>query len=256
MKSILSLILVFLLAAFGTWYFQPSLKSQAKEKLWVAPPPHLEKFSFGYQEIVADLLWLRVIQDFDQCNKAKEVKYEKFDSKKVQSNADDVTNDLKVEVLKRLEKADAGRHKNCDYSWAFYMLDSITDLSPRFRIPYASGATTLSVLIEDYEGAHVIFDKAIKSFPKDWPILYRAAYHYLYDRKDVDKAAELLGRAADNGAPIWLKSLAARLYTLSGQAEVALGVLGTYLKSVENPLARKEIEERIRVLQQIIAEGK
>src|ERR1051326_909177 len=102
------------------------------------------------------------------------------------------------------------------------MLDAVTKLAPKFAMPYVAGAITLSVLVEDYEGAKIIFDRGVEAYPDDWKILYRAAYHYLFDRHDNAHAAELLVRAQKAGGPSWLNFLAARLYSKEGQ--VQLGV--------------------------------
>lgn len=162
------------------------LKPQSIEgkRYLIAPPPHLEFFHFGYNEVIADSLWVRAIQDFDYC------------------------------------ESQIAQNLCVGNSWLFQMLDSITNLSPHFRVVYATGTLTLSVLISDIEGASKLFDKAVRAFPTDGPILYRAAYHALYEEKNNEKAADLAVRAAQYGGPAWLYSLATRLYTEAGQKEL------------------------------------
>jgi tetratricopeptide (TPR) repeat protein len=176
---------------------------------FIAPPKQLERFVFGYQEVVADLLWIRAIQDFDYCD----------------------------EVL--------GKHLCRGNSWLFKMLDTVTNLSPHFRTPYASGALALTVIISDYEGAKIIFDKGVERFPNDWQILYRAAYHYMYEVKDNKRAAQLLIRAADNGAPKWAYALAGRLYSDSGALDLAEAVLAEMKASGQEEQFIKRLEDKI-----------
>lgn len=143
-------------------------------------PPQIQKFSFGMREQIADFLWLRALQDFDYCRTT-------------------VTN------------------QNCQgKDWLFKMLDLITDLSPKFRAPYATGGLALTALANDIEGASRIFDKGVEAFPFDWPILTRASYHALYEEKNKSKAKLLVKRAAENGAPPWYYLLANRIATEDG----------------------------------------
>lgn len=176
---------------------------------FLTPPQGIEHFSFGYAETTADVLWIRSVQDFDFCEKKI------FENYCVNS------------------------------SWLYKMLEAITNLSPQFRMPYASGALALTVIISDVDGATKIFDKGVKAFPKDWPILYRAAYHYLYEVKDKKRAAELLVQAGQNGAPPWVFNLAGRLYTDEGSAELAEAVLQEMIETEQDPSFIKRLKDKI-----------
>ncbi len=204
-----------------------------KKTLYLAPPPEqIEYFTFGFSESVADSLWIRWIQDNDVCQQYAGAK----SLNPLPPNTGEFANP---------------RHKVCDNSWSFKMLDAVTRVSPKFKMPYEAGAITLSVLTEDYEGAKLIFDRGVKVYPTDWTLLYRAAYHYLYDRNDLPRAAELLTQAAEHGAPDWLKLLASRLYSKAGQIELGLANLITYREGIkDNPEALKRVDERIADLQQ------
>lgn len=175
----------------------------------IAPPAGMERFVFGYQEVTADAMWIRSIQDFDYCD------------------------------------AQIAKNTCRNNSWLYLMLESITNLSPSFRIPYAAGALALTVIISDIEGATKIFDKGVKAFPNDWPIAYRAAYHYLYELKDKERAAELLRQAARNGAPPWLYSLSGRLYSESGEHELAESLLQEMVATNQDPEMIKRLREKI-----------
>lgn len=221
-----------------TLAFADHSKSNDNRNSFLVPPPeYVEHFSFGFRESMADSLWLRWVQDSDTCQTYSSLSA--AHPKNPESGAVD-ENPLTKEV----------RHKICDGSWGFKMLDAISRLAPRFEMVYLAGAPTLSILVEDFEGASVIYDRGIKEYPNDWKLLYRASYHYQYDRKDMPKAAELLNRAADNGAPSWVKSLAARLYSASGQIELGIATLEEYRKTIdpEKTEALKSVDERIAEL--------
>lgn len=175
----------------------------------VAPIPNMEKFSFGYAEVLADILWIRALQDFDYCEST-------------------------------------GNNNKCrGNSWLYQMLDAITNLSTDFRIPYATGGLALSVLVGDTPGATKFFDKGVTSFPHDWPILYRAAYHYLYEVNDKKKAAELLIQAGKNGAPQWVFTLAGRLYSDSGNLDLAEAMLIEMRKSKQDAILIERLQKKI-----------
>lgn len=206
---------------------------QGPETKYLNPPPeHIEHFHFGFKESLADSLWLRWIQDNDHCQTyTKPVQY----SLAGPQNPDhsDITS--------------VPRYKICDNSWSFKMLDAITLLSPKFDMPYLAGASTLAILVEDFEGATVIYERGLKEYPTNWQLLYRAAFHFQYNLKNVNRAAELLIAVADNGGPLWARGLASRLYTAGGQLELAIASLETYRKSLDpnNEDGIKMVEKRI-----------
>lgn len=180
-----------------------------KPRDFLAPPLGIEHFTFGHRDVTADFFWVRAIQDFDYCDQ---------------------------QIEKNLCKGN---------SWLYRMLDTITNLSPQFRMPYATGAVALSVMVSDVKGAAEIFDKGIEQFPNDWPILYRAAYHSLYEVKDKKKAADLFMRAGRNGAPPWVFSLAGGLYNDANERVAAEAVLSEMIKGEKDPSLIKRLEEKL-----------
>lgn len=200
-------IFSFLLVLYSQIYAGKGLLDRPRDLL--SPPPGIEHFTFGHKDITADFLWIRAIQDFDYCDH---------------------------QISKNIC---TGK------SWLYRMLNAITDLSPKFRMPYATGAVALSVMVSDVEGAATIFNKGIAEFPNDWPILYRAAYHYLYEVKDKKKAADLFIRAGRNGAPAWVFSLAGGLYNESNERQAAEAVLAEMIKTEVDPAIIKRLEEKL-----------
>lgn len=162
-----------------------------KLRVDIYPPEILTHFHFGYREILADLFWIRTIQDFDYCDSPA-------------------------------GKAPAGFILCSGNSWLYQQLNVVTMLSPDFRMPYATGGLALSVLITDIEGASKFFDKGVAAFPTDWRIHYRAAYHAMIEEKKPLKAAHLLTVAARNGGPQWIYALAGRMFVEGGAEELGL----------------------------------
>lgn len=196
------------------------------------PPDKIEYFHFGFRESLADSFWLRWIQDNDACETAG-------------------INAVHVAAPTEEEKKDwlyNPHHRSCDHSWSFQILDSVTKLDPRFKMPYLTGGVMLSVVTEDYVGASVILERGLKAYPDDWQLTYLATYHYLFDRHDEKRAAELAIRAAALGGPAWLTKLAARLYTRSGQLELGIVTLQNYKKLMKDDSQAAKMDERIHQL--------
>lgn len=193
-------------AALALGFFQGQLSARATARELVALPRGIEHFTFGAREVVADLGWLRSIQDFDYCETKEAV------------------------------------HRCRGNGWLARMLDVVTDLSPRFRAPYSSGGMALSIIISDREGATRLFEKGLAQYPDDWVLSYKAAYHFLYEESDPGRAARLMENAAKHGAPDWVYSLAGRLYTQAGQRELAARLLQD---ARENSAVAPEVLERL-----------
>lgn len=143
---------------------------------YLPPPKAIEHFTSGLKIVIADSLWLRALQDFDYCN-------------------------------------DKINERDCvGKSWLFQVLDLATTLDPKFEpVMYQTGGLALTVLISDYAGASIYFDRGVAQYPKDWRLNYAAGYHVLYEEKNKVKAAKLFLAAADNGAPPWVRIMAGRL---------------------------------------------
>jgi hypothetical protein len=186
-------------------------KSLKAARADLAPSKKIVNFGFGYKEQIADLIWLKSIQDFDYCDRVQSVHANGF-------------------------QICAGN------SYLFRLLDVVSDLSPRFRMVYAAGGLALSVVITDVEGATKIFDKGVNAFSKDWPLLYRAAYHAMIEEKNKKKAAGLLIEAARSGGPDWLVALAGRMYIESGAIDLSKKII----EELENSPDGQQFADRIR----------
>jgi tetratricopeptide (TPR) repeat protein len=217
--------LIFLAIGIGLLSLSFQQAVRVEPRRFIPPPPILRHFHFGYSETMADVFWIRVVQDFAVCEKAADA----------------------------IAGSNAG--VACDKGWVFRMLDLVTDLAPQFKMPYYYGATNLSVLVNDREGAKIIFDKGLKQMPDSWDIAYRAAYHYMIELKDMDTAAKLLLQAGKNGAPPWVFSLAGRLYTDSGKAFLAKSVLLDALKADPEGPAAAVIKRRLKLIDEELAKS-
>jgi hypothetical protein len=221
--------------------------SEVKVRHLIPPPEHLKLMTFGYSDMVADLLWIRLLQDFEYCDGKEVTEAQKQATADALEAADKNSEGTAIGILSvKLPPA------RCDKGWSYHMIDSIVDVVPRYKIAYRIGAIMLSVLVDDRVGASLIFDKGIAAFPEDWVLAYRAGYHALFEVQNPEKAANLLIRASEHGGPPWLKSLGARLLSHSGQYELAYSVLMDVYKNTDDEEQRKGIAQRLEKLRKVL----
>ncbi|MBY0451855.1 MAG: hypothetical protein K2P92_02390 [Bdellovibrionaceae bacterium] len=178
---------------------------------YITPPSEIQYITAGFKEQAADSFWMRAIQDTHYCEKQ-------------------VATGVCV-----------GK------SWFFNLIQLVTDLAPEFSESYYYGGLSLTIFIGDQKGASVIFDKAVARFKYDWPLLYLAGYHALFEEKNRLKAAQLYLKAADNGAPDWVRLSAGKLASSGNDLELARKVLEQLISQQSDPAwvagLRRKIQE-------------
>jgi len=226
-------VLLLLISILGLWWTYEGPGKWRQGHPLVAPSKSLVHFSMGQNEILADMLWVRWIQNLEYCGPSSAPVETR---KPPPVRAEDVLNSP-------LSPA------QCHLGWSYQMVDVITDLASKDFLMHKYGALFLSVDVGDREGAKFIYNKAIQRFPDDWTLLYQASYHFLFELHQQKKAAELLLAASEKkGSPYFLPSLAARLLTLSGQKELAVRHLKDYIAQNPGTVGAKYAEQRLRAL--------
>jgi hypothetical protein len=237
-------IYIFILALVISLFF---LKSMNIEKvghtIFVPPSKNIQKYSLGYDNLISSLLWVRVVQDIDICDQ----KEERVNYPEIKTEGD--------EVLSEILKRDMPQSR-CSEGWVYQMLDVITDLTPTFNAVYTDGATFLSVLVDDRLGAQKIFEKGQVYYPESWEVYYRSAYHELFEMQNPGKAAILLKRAGEKGAPRWVFALSAKLLTKIGQAEFAKTILENVLRKKEDSLHTERLKAQLKRIDEVLQNQK
>lgn len=200
LSGIFSLILV-----ISNWI--GDARNQVKD--FIAPPPLIEHYSIGMRPQLADLFWIRSLQDFSYCEE---------------------------QIFRRVCRGN---------SWLFQMLNTTVTLDPEYKIVYSTGGLALTIIISDYAGASIIFDKGVEKFPEDWPLLYKAGYHALYEERNFVKAEDLYRRAAENGGPDWIYKLADRLNSKQGRIALGERMLQDLIKREEDEVFIERMREKI-----------
>lgn len=141
------------------------------------------------------------------------------------------------------------RTPSCQRGFLFHILSLILDLVPRFRYAARVGPVILSIVVDDVEGATLLFQKAIRNFPDDWIIATRAGYHYVFELEDYQKGAALYYRAAQLGAPSWMALYASKLQDKEGRKDMAIRMIRDFMGSNDlKPEDKKNFEAKLKQL--------
>lgn len=202
-----------------------------KKSYRVYPIKTLQSLHFGHKNSMADLFWLSVVQNMGYC--------ENGDQPSAYNPGGNLEEILTVEL----------KPSRCHKGWVFQMMDFITDLSPRFEAVYEIGATVLSVVVDDREGAKIIFDKGLEQFPNNWLINYRAAYHYMFDLQKPGQAGDYLMAAYRNGGPEFIPTLVSRLYSRVGRAMLGYTTLKDFVDNNPESPQLERAQERLKELE-------
>jgi len=238
MQNLVKIWLALALSFAVTQFASQKIEVESKERTpFMIPPKNIEHFSFGYRDSIADSFWVRTIQNFEYCGA-------EGDSSQIISEAP------RWDADSSLEKPQ--KQARCQKGWGFHMLNEITDLSPKFETIYTMAAPGLSIVVDDREGAEIIFDKGIEAFPDNWQIPYMAAYHALFETRKFEKAAQLLYKVGDLGGPEWVYFLATKVYSRIGQAELGLAVITQYIKNFEPDKIPEHAKKRLAEVQAML----
>lgn len=157
---------------------------------YIAPPISIQYLTAGMKLQLASGLWIRSMGDLDYC----EEKVNERDCK--------------------------GK------SWLFHVFNLATELDPPFEaFFYQMAGLSLTVIISDYIGASIIFDRGVEHHPNYWPLTYAAAYHSYFEEKELKKASRLYALAAQHGAPEWVGAMAGRIAAEGGDLRLAEQIL-------------------------------
>lgn len=158
-----------------------------QEVLYLWSPKHVRRLFPGFENLAADLYWLRTVQYFGgQRLFAQEKRFELL----------------------------------------YPLIEITTGLDERLEIAYRYGATFLSEAPpfgagRPHEGA-AILQRGATALPHSWRLRQDLGFfHFLYLR-DATRASEILLDASKiPGAPFWLRSLAADLLAKGGERAMA-----------------------------------
>jgi len=201
-------------------------KAAAQEAFNLPPAKILRAATFGYNELAADMIWIRSINYFTS---------QLFDKK---------------EMLHMQRYLDTIIALDSQFK-EVYIFGPAMLLSMKG----ASKHTDVEVL-----AAIELLGRAVKEFPNDWTFPKALGSYYLFELEGQDKAqkdgykrigAEWIQRAALLGAKHeWLTSLAAKVLTEQGQRDLAIRHLQEMYMATQSDKVRYEVRMRLMALKE------
>jgi hypothetical protein len=166
------------------------LYRSTEEILYVDDPVFLKRALVGFENVAADLYWLRTIQYFGGRRLAE--------------------TDKKFDLLEPL-------------------LRITVTLDPDFKIAYTYGATFLAEAAPFGAGlpdrAVALIDDGIREHPDHWRFYLDKGFIYYWHLRDFERAAEIFLEGSElPGAPFWMRTMAGRALAQGGDRETARGL--------------------------------
>ena len=161
----------------------------------------------GYQEVVADVLWIRAVLLFG----------ERW-----------------------------GNDDNENWSeWFVGMVEAIRILDPEWRTPYFYGGAMMRLLGE-IDAADRLFLFAMEQMPDDPFFPFAYGMNQYLERGDAQEAAKWVRIAAEKpGAPKWYREATAGLLAGKGMREQAIRFLQSEVEATTDPKLRASMEQKL-----------
>jgi tetratricopeptide (TPR) repeat protein len=199
-------ILLGLAAIFGLSNFieenRPPLPDGFEDRDLVLQGAKLRGFALGLEGLAADWYWMQSLQYIG----GKVLKSEK---------------DINLENLQPLNPR-----------LLYPLLDNATDLDPRFMAVYSYGAVVLPAISP--EQAIKIAEKGIANNPKEWRLYQHLGYIH-WRLQNYEKAAEVYSDGAKiEGAPPFMKMMAAQMRNEGGSRETARAIYEQMFNEAED----------------------
>lgn len=177
----------------------------------------LKGFALGMEGLLADWYWVRSLQYIG--DKMVNAPDERIDL--------DNLNSLNPRLL-------------------YPLLDNATDLDPNFVGAYSYGAIVLPAI--DKDQAIALATKGIANNPNEWRIYQHLGYIY-WRLGRYDKAAETYGKGSEiEGAPPFMKILAASMINDAGSRSTARSIYRQMLSESTDDAIRSTAERRLAFL--------
>lgn len=181
--------------------------SDADDELrWMPSGRALRLAVLRYDNVAADLLWLRAVGMFGE---------------KYGTSGGDVA----------------------WLQWLYHLVDLVTDLDPSFRSAYVHGGTLLRLFPGWQTQSTLVFAKGAAALPERWEFPFNISMNYYLHEGDPESASRYMRQASViPGSPFYLRSLAASMLDEAHQLDTALAFLRQELTQVADPRVRSALE--------------
>ncbi len=203
-------------AVQGAWLRRAAPEEVVPAVRYLRSPEAARRLALSYDTLVADLYWMRALQVFG--------------STRLQMSGDKT------------------------YDGLYQFLDIATSLDPQFNIAYRFGAIFLSEAPPGGPGrpdqAVALLEKGIAHNPARWEYYQDIGFVHYWWHRDYAEAARWFERgAAVEGAPWWLKSLAATTLAGGGDLRSSRFLWQTLRDTTDNDWVRRDATRRLEQIE-------
>ena len=131
-------------------------------------------------------------------------------------------------------------------------VDFITDLDPRFEMSYVLIGSVLAIEGGNGQAIERILKKGCLALPNDWKLFFYLGFTQYYLLREYPEAADNLDVAAKLSGYLNYALLASRIRAEGGNPELSIAFLEHVLDKTEDPVYRRNIEQRIRELMVLV----
>lgn len=184
-----------------------------QQVIYISSPKVLKRLSLGYEGLLADVYWTRVVQYFGEIRS----------------------------------------HGGGEYKLLWPLLQITTQLDPHLIPAYEFGGTFLSAKPPDGAGlpeqATELVRYGIQNTPNDWHLYYDLAFIY-YNLKDYSHSAEAFLRGSQlPGAHPFLKIMAAQMAQKGGDLDTARMMWTATYRTTHDDMIRANAAAHLRAIQ-------
>lgn len=183
--------------------------------LWFQSGPLLKRVALGFDNLLADVYWIRAVVYYGSKRKADE--------------------------------------KNRNFDLLDPMLTFVTTLDPYFKVAYRFGAIFLTEAYPSGPGrpdrAIALLERGLSANPSGWEYMHDIGFVHYWWLHDYKSAAEWFARAGKlPGAPTWLPSLAATTLAQGGDRQSSRMLWRQLLQTGEGDWFRRSAQLRLMQL--------
>jgi hypothetical protein len=216
-------------AARERWYPPQDENDTA---LYLRSPAAVRRLASAYTPLAADLYWIRAVQYYGGIK-----------------HRNSPTN---VALTAPPPPATLARPDD-DYSQLYTLLDITTTLDPRFNLAYRFGAIFLAETYPNGPGrpdlAIALLEKGLRARPDKWEYMEDIAFvHYWYEHDYLGASQWFEKAGAVQGAPWWLRSMAATTRARGGDRASSRLMWETLRDTTDIDWLRQDAERKLAQL--------
>jgi hypothetical protein len=195
---------------------QGHVRSQFKETLYLNSGEALRRASIGFDGLMADIYWIRVLLYVGEQFERQRAVNQSFD----------------IRQLDLLEP----------------MLNLTVELDPRYLAAYHFGAVFLPEI--NPENAVQFVERGIRNNPDEWR-LYQDLGFVEWKRNHFRQASEAYARGASiPGAPAWMRAMSALMLARGGDRDTARLMFLRLYEESDDPFIKQICEQQLMLLDQ------